>query len=106
MDMLLRSRQKAKKLFAKIVTLVGLKKQNELYYIAGAETLPPPLSAKEESEALERLLNNDETVRKTLVERNLRLVVYIAKKFENTSVRNRRFNINRDYRTNESDKHI
>ena len=78
-------RQKVKKLFVKIITVIGGGRNNELYYIGGAETLPPPLSAAEESEILERLLNNDESVRKILVERNLRLVVYIAKKFENTS---------------------
>lgn len=58
----------------------------EVYYIAGPETLPPPLSQEEEAEMINRLLNNDESVRKILVERNLRLVVYIAKKFENTGV--------------------
>ena len=70
----------------KILTVVGFSSNNELYYIGGAENLPPPLTTSEESEILERLLNNDESVRKLLVERNLRLVVYIAKKFENTGV--------------------
>ena len=58
----------------------------EIYYIGGSQTLPPPLSTEEEEELLEKLSNNDTSVRKTLVERNLRLVVYIAKKFENTGV--------------------
>lgn len=57
-----------------------------IYYIGGSQTLPPPLEQKEEEEILEKLSNGDESVRKTLVERNLRLVVYIAKKFENTGV--------------------
>ena len=57
-----------------------------IYYIAGSETLPPPLSEDEEKELLKRLSNKDYSVRQTLVERNLRLVVYIAKKFENTGV--------------------
>lgn len=57
-----------------------------IYYIAGSQTLPPPLDAKEEDEALRKLANGDEEVKKILVERNLRLVVYIAKKFENTGV--------------------
>jgi RNA polymerase sporulation-specific sigma factor len=57
-----------------------------IFYIGGSQTLPPPLEQDEEEEILARLSNGDETVRKTLVERNLRLVVYIAKKFENTGV--------------------
>lgn len=57
-----------------------------IYYIAGSQNLPPPLSTDEEEEMLKRLSKNDLEARQTLVERNLRLVVYIAKKFENTGV--------------------
>ena len=57
-----------------------------IYYIGGSQTLPPPLDANEEDEYLKRLDNNDIEARQVLVERNLRLVVYIAKKFENTGV--------------------
>ena len=57
-----------------------------IFYIAGSQTLPPPLSQEEEEEMIERLSNNDEEARKTLVERKLRLVVYISKKFENTGI--------------------
>ena len=57
-----------------------------IFYIAGSQTLPPPLLPEEENEALHRLAENDLEARQTLVEHNLRLVVYIAKKFENTGV--------------------
>lgn len=57
-----------------------------IFYIGGSQTLPPPLSPEEESEQLQKLTDGDESVRKLLVERNLRLVVYIAKKFENTGI--------------------
>ena len=57
-----------------------------IYYIGGSQTLPPPLEANEEEEVLKRLAKNDDSARQTLVERNLRLVVYIAKKFENTGI--------------------
>ena len=58
-----------------------------IFYIAGSQTLPPPLSTEEESKLIERLDREDNLeVRQKLVERNLRLVVYIAKKFENTGI--------------------
>ena len=63
-----------------------LKKDNGIFYVNGPETLPPPLEAEEETECLQRLLQNDAEAKNTLVEHNLRLVVYIAKKFENTGV--------------------
>lgn len=55
-----------------------------IFYIGGSQTLPPPLLPEEEEKEIKKLANGDEEARKTLVERNLRLVVYIAKKFENT----------------------
>lgn len=58
-----------------------------IFYIAGSQTLPPPLLPEEESKLIEKLIDHDNLeVRQILVERNLRLVVYIAKKFENTGV--------------------
>ncbi|MFR8103788.1 MAG: RNA polymerase sporulation sigma factor SigE [Clostridia bacterium] len=57
-----------------------------IYYIGGSQTLPPPLSPEEEEKLLNRLSKKDMEARQILVERNLRLVVYIAKKFENTGV--------------------
>lgn len=63
-----------------------LSKENGLYYINGPETLPPPLDAAEEAEALKKLEYNDPDAKNLLVEHNLRLVVYIAKKFENTGI--------------------
>lgn len=58
-----------------------------IFYIAGSQTLPPPLSTEEEKELINKLSQNDNLeIRQKLVERNLRLVVYIAKKFENTGI--------------------
>ena len=71
---------------------------DSIFYIAGSQTLPPPLSTEEEDEMLERLAKKDEEAKKILVERNLRLVVYISKKFENCNLcvkmyRKRNFNV-------------
>ena len=58
-----------------------------IFYIAGSQTLPPPLPPEEEEELIKKLSANDNLeARQILVERNLRLVVYIAKKFENTGI--------------------
>ena len=56
-----------------------------LYYIGGSDTLPPPLKGEEEKAALEALEQGDEGAKRLLVEHNLRLVVYIARRFENVS---------------------
>ena len=58
----------------------------DIYYINSVEALPPPLSREEEAKIMEQLRAGDEDVKQTLIERNLRLVVYIARKFENTGV--------------------
>lgn len=58
---------------------------NEVFYINGSETLPPPLSKAEELEIMSRISNGDNRAREVLIVHNLRLVVYIAKKFESPS---------------------
>ncbi len=59
---------------------------NRIDYINGSEALPPPLSNEEESMLLDKLANGVNDVRRELIERNLRLVVYIARKFESTGI--------------------
>lgn len=61
-------------------------KTEEIYYIGGSEALPPPLTRQEEEHLLQKLPKGDAAVRAVLIERNLRLVVYIARKFENTGI--------------------
>lgn len=60
--------------------------QQEIYYINGSETLPPPLTKEEEVKAFELLVTDEKRARELLIIHNLRLVVYIAKKFESTGV--------------------
>ena len=57
-----------------------------IFYIKGSQTLPPPLDIIEEEKLLQKLMLDDQEAKQILVERNLRLVVYIAKKFENTGI--------------------
>ena len=65
--------------------LHGIRKRFGLYYIGGSDILPPPLKGEEEKAALAALEQGDEQARQLLVEHNLRLVVYIARRFENVS---------------------
>ncbi len=67
--------------FVKSVTGAG-----EIDYISDGEALPSPLTLEEEAEQLEKMSNGDESARCSLIEHNLRLVVYIAKRFENTGI--------------------
>ena len=60
--------------------------RKEVHYVGGSEALPPPLKKDEEEELVEKLVHGDNSIRDILIERNLRLVVYIARKFENTGV--------------------
>lgn len=80
--------KKLKLFIAELVQKIFKLKGRGVYYIGGNETLPPPLSKDEEAEML-CLLDDQERcaeARQTLIERNLRLVVYIARKFENTGI--------------------
>ena len=68
------------------LTRQGLLPVRGVYYIGGSDTLPPPLDKEREAELLARLDAGDESVRAELIEHNLRLVVYLARRFENTGV--------------------
>ena len=70
----------------RLLARLGLKLPGKIMYIGGSDTLPPPLSRDEEAELIARLDGGDEGVKSQLIERNLRLVVYIARRFENTGV--------------------
>ena len=66
--------------------LTLIRPEGEVAYIGGSESLPAPLTREEEQALFERMDEEPATVRRTLIEHNLRLVVYIARKFENTGV--------------------
>ena len=68
------------KLFGRYGTLPGV------YYLGGSESLPPPLKPEEEARYIAVYTGSEPEIRRVLIEHNLRLVVYIAKKFENTGV--------------------
>jgi len=68
----------------RILRRLGIEKK--VHYVGSSEALPPPLTTNEESYLIDRLKSGDRGVRSELIERNLRLVVYIARKFENTGV--------------------
>lgn len=69
-----------------LLARLGLLQPAKLMYIGGSDVLPPPLKPAEEQALLKRLSDGDEAARQTLIERNLRLVVYIARRFENTGI--------------------
>ena len=70
----------------KLLYILGLQREQDIFYIGGSDILPPPLKGQQEQEALEALEQGDEGAKQTLVEHNLRLVVYIARLFENTGI--------------------
>ena len=65
---------------------LGIVREGTVYYICGSDVLPPPVTPEEEQALLQRLQEGDTEAKQTLIERNLRLVVYIARRFENTGV--------------------
>ena len=83
---------RSKKFLLDLLTSAKLYNQNEVYYIGGSEVLPPPLTKEEEADLIHQLTIEDPKqlvhpwVKSILIERNLRLVVYIARKFENTGI--------------------
>ena len=70
----------------KMILLIRKLLTGEVHYVNGSDTLPPPLSKQEEAEVFAGLMENDPQARDKLIVHNLRLVVYIAKKFESTGI--------------------
>lgn len=68
------------------VSALYMRRAPRIFYIGGSESLPPPLSTEEERELLLKLCEGEMRARALLIERNLRLVAYIAKKFDNTGI--------------------
>ena len=75
-----------KEKFLKLLAKLGLLTGNTVYYIGGTDVLPPPLKGEQERQALTRMENGDEQAKQLLIERNLRLVVFISRRFENTGI--------------------
>ena len=72
--------------FMQLLSWLGFVQQQNIYYIGGSDILPAPLKGQEELDALEALDHGDERAKQQLIEHNLRLVVFIARRFENTGV--------------------
>lgn len=70
----------------RLMVSLGLWRPEKVFYIGGSDVLPPPLKPDEEQACIEALDRGDPAAKQTLIERNLRLVVYIARRFENTGV--------------------
>ena len=69
----------------RILNILGIE-PSPVFYIGGSDTLPPPLEREDEERAISALERGDESARQELIEHNLRLVVYISKRFENTGI--------------------
>ena len=76
--------ERCRGILRRLLVRLGLLPEGTIHYIGGSDTLPPPLTKEREAELLGQL--EDEDARKELIEHNLRLVVYIARRFENTGV--------------------
>ena len=74
------------KIIRKLMEIIGLLFRREVHYIGGNDILPPPLKGESEKQALLALEQGDEAAKQLLIERNLRLVVFISRRFENTGV--------------------
>lgn len=74
------------KIWKEILSWLGLAPRQTIFYIGGSDILPPPLKGQEELETLEALEQGAESAKQRLIEHNLRLVVYISRRFENTGV--------------------
>jgi len=75
-----------KQCFKKLMQSLGLWQPEKVMYIGGSDVLPPPLKPDEEAKCIEALSLGDQKAKQMLIEHNLRLVVYIARRFENTGV--------------------
>ena len=75
-----------KQVWLEILIRLGWVVPGNVFYIGGSDILPPPLKGQEEADALEALEQGNEAAKQSLIEHNLRLVVFIARRFENTGV--------------------
>ena len=73
-------------LAGELLSRLGVVQPGKIMYIGGSDTLPSPLSREEERELIERMEAGDRSARNGLIEHNLRLVAYIARRFENTGI--------------------
>ncbi|NLL34223.1 MAG: RNA polymerase sporulation sigma factor SigE [Clostridiales bacterium] len=81
-----RSKLAIKIRFYRVVGRLIASRRSKVMYIGGSETLPPPLTPEEEAYLISRFRDGGESIRRALIEHNLRLVVYIAKRFDNTGI--------------------
>ena len=79
-------KRKLRELFERLLVLLGIKSPSEVGYISQTGSLPSPFTPEEETATVKKFLAGDEEARLQLIEHNLRLVVYIAKRFDNTGV--------------------